>query len=890
MTLKALRRLALALCLAAVAAVPAYVLARGGDLFLGFDHQALLTGVDEKDFTASALALGDVSGDGIADIVVGVDRSDGFRNQDDTAGEVAVVFGGTDLAGIVDLNFAEVTFFGATASANLGDGVAVGDIDGDGTGDVIMGAAKADGAPPCLAGGAAYVFYGGQRLPRGTVQLSNPHLPPDIALFGCQEGRLGVATVAGDFDGDGFDDFAVSAPQEGKQFFRTRSGVVYVFFGQPAPQNPVELTITPTNAVRPPFTDFRIITILGPSPDARAGRALAAGDVNGDGKDDLLIGTVVANFGRVGSGEVYILLGGNPALEPDVAELVEVDLANPAHPDVIIRGPRALDNFAQALGVANIDGDGAGDILVGAPTAEVAAPGLLAGRAYAVLGRAFPRGVILDLATDPADVSLAGPHDRSQLGTSVSGGDMNADGFDEWIVGAPRADVNGQAYRLIGQPSWPRQGAFAFLTQGQHPGDRAGAVTVVGDVSGDDIGDLVVSSPQWSGLPGNELRHGGAVWVVPGEDGEVDPNPPCLDNDGDGIFDQGRTCGPKDCDDNDPNVGICDPSTCVGPFPDGDKDGWPSTATSQCVREDCDDTNPAIHPGAPEVCDDEKDNDCDGRRDGADTECGIVCDGLDNDGDGWPRAGASDCTFPDCNDENPAIHPGVKESGAACSDGIDNDCDGDTDGADTGCGGGGGGGGGNRLENCKNCVDDDGDGKTDMLDSNCDRTAIELSSAVLRRPNKASTTIKKLEIKTSLPDAVLFSDVRTADTAADGADTASDGAAPAPAVVMVGLVFPSTDNGPKEMCLELEEVPTQRKKNKMTFRSTAEEPKARLRVKRSRKGQLKIKYKQKGVFELPEVAPREMSFGPFSPSQPYGGVTPLKQKGKKLIAVRASEE
>src|SRR5262245_61457318 len=99
MTLTALRRLGPVLCLAAVAALPAYVLARGGDLFLGFDHQAEITGVDQKDFTGTALALGDVSGDGIADIVIGVERSDGFNNQDDTAGEVAVVLGGTDLSG-----------------------------------------------------------------------------------------------------------------------------------------------------------------------------------------------------------------------------------------------------------------------------------------------------------------------------------------------------------------------------------------------------------------------------------------------------------------------------------------------------------------------------------------------------------------------------------------------------------------------------------------------------------------------------------------------------------------------------------------------------------------------------------------------------------------------
>ena len=176
-----------------------------------------------------------------------------------------------------------------------------------------------------------------------------------------------------------------------------------------------------------------------------------------------------------------------------------------------------------------------------------------------------------------------------------------------------------------------------------------------------------------------------------------------------------------------------------------------------------------------------------------------------------------------------------------------------------------------------------------MVDLDCDPTAIELVSAILKRKKKESVTIKKLQIKTSLPDTILFSDVRTADEAAGDAGKKTDGAQPPPAVVVVGLVFPSTNNGPKEMCLQLEEVRKRRKKNKITFRSTAE-TKAKLSVKRSRKGLLRIKYKQKGLFELPEMTPREMSFGLFSPSRPYGGVTPLTTKGKKLITVKASEQ
>ncbi len=122
-----------------------------------------------------------------------------------------------------------------------------------------------------------------------------------------------------------------------------------------------------------------------------------------------------------------------------------------------------------------------------------------------------------------------------------------------------------------------------------------------------------------------------------------------------------------------------------------DEDGDGVTAPS-----DCNDSNPAVYPGAPEVCGDGLDNDCDGSIDGADNNVSNPSTFYrDNDGDGFGVSSVTvtGCTAPlgyaatagDCNDSNAAVHPGASE---ICGDGVDNDCDGLTDGADTGAIGG----------------------------------------------------------------------------------------------------------------------------------------------------------------------------------------------------------
>ncbi len=167
----------------------------------------------------------------------------------------------------------------------------------------------------------------------------------------------------------------------------------------------------------------------------------------------------------------------------------------------------------------------------------------------------------------------------------------------------------------------------------------------------------------------------------------------CIDNDRDGAVYTDGSAGstycisrnglnkPKDCDDGNPNVRACRPGQTPKAAPacsDGDSDGYGKAGTSlvscQQKSEDCDDNNYAINPGAKEICDNEKDDDCDMLSDLKDNDCATFC--VDKDGDGYGAAGTitNECRFPssDCADDNYNVNPGAQE---IAGDGVDNDCE-----------------------------------------------------------------------------------------------------------------------------------------------------------------------------------------------------------------------
>ena len=129
----------------ALLAVPRPARAQSKDLSTGLrDEDMRIIGRDPGDAAGSAIAVGDVSGDGIGDILIGSPRSSGVQNSRLNSGEVSVVLGGVTLPSTFQVRNAAHTFYGATESARLGTSVAVADLDGDGVGDIVMGAPEAD--------------------------------------------------------------------------------------------------------------------------------------------------------------------------------------------------------------------------------------------------------------------------------------------------------------------------------------------------------------------------------------------------------------------------------------------------------------------------------------------------------------------------------------------------------------------------------------------------------------------------------------------------------------------------------------------------------------------------------------------------------------------------
>ena len=230
--------------------------------------------------------------------------------------------------------------------------------------------------------------------------------------------------------------------------------------------------------------------LLVGEPGSRAGTAVdTAGDVDGDGVDDLVVGASMYTFSdeQYGVGAVYVLRG--PLLDdgPDLF------LAEDSHATFF--GPASHAFAGRAVSAAgDTDGDGQADILVGAPGVED-----YTGAAYLVRGPATGPQSLAE-----QDATLLGEHEHDQAGYAVScAGDVNGDGLSDVLVGAPYRDTDdgddagGAAYLLLGPivGEIPLSESTAIFL-GEQGGDYAGlAVANAGDVNGDGLGDLLVGAP-----------------------------------------------------------------------------------------------------------------------------------------------------------------------------------------------------------------------------------------------------------------------------------------------------------------------------------------------------------------------------------------------------------
>ncbi|ELS02647.1 VCBS repeat-containing protein [Xenococcus sp. PCC 7305] len=480
----------------------------------------ILKGIDEEDFSGGSVSsAGDFNGDGLADLIIGADYADFFPTIK-SSGESYVVFGTSNPNSSIELDNLNGSNGFVFQGINLGDrsGQSVSsarDINGDGFDDIIVGASGAD--PNGNSGaGESYVIFGTSNsssfLRSSSLDGSN-----GFVINGIDVGDRSGTSVSGieDFNGDGLPDVIIGAPFADPNS-DSSGGESYVVFGTSNPGESIELSgLNGSNG----------FMLNGVSFLDRSGFSVSsAGDFDGDGLTDIVIGVPYADSNGSDAGEIYVVFGtSNPSAS------IEVHSLNGSN-GFVLSGITAGDFSGWSVSNAgDFNGDGLADVIIGAPHNFSSL-----GESYIVFGNSNPNESFELSSLDGSNgFILRGISIGDYPGSSVSNaGDINRDGFDDVIIGAPSADSNGnsnagESYVVFGtdNPSSPIElsnldGSNGFIINGVASFDRSGSsVSNAGDVNGDGIADVIIGARS---ADRNGINGLGESYVVFGRDFNTD--------------------------------------------------------------------------------------------------------------------------------------------------------------------------------------------------------------------------------------------------------------------------------------------------------------------------------------------------------------------------------
>ena len=363
---------------------------------------------------------------------------------------------------------------------------AAGDVNGDGLADFIVGAPGADPAARPDAG-RSYIVFGkntGTAVDLGAVAAGSGGFVINGRLAGETSGSS--VSAAGDVNGDGLADLIVAGPNGGTTASGP-AGHAYIVYGK-ATTAAVDLATVATGSggyvINRAAIDDAITSVS------------SAGDINGDGFGDVVIGVTSSDPALDGNaGRAYIVFGKSAGTAVNLATIAATGSG------FVVNG-NTDDLFSGRVAAAgDVNGDGTGDVLVGPWSA---------GSVYLVFGKRTPTP--FDLATIDAGGSggfvINGSIDMSD-GNVAGVGDVNGDGLADLMIGLPHdgttasgADA-GRSYVIFGKSSTTAvnlttiaAGSGGFVITGEQPGDLSGwSVAAAGDVNGDGLADMIIGAP-----------------------------------------------------------------------------------------------------------------------------------------------------------------------------------------------------------------------------------------------------------------------------------------------------------------------------------------------------------------------------------------------------------